>query len=93
MRHISPRRETPVCAIVLGAVVPALFALLVHVTPKSNIHVLFVTYPAHLNALFALVSSGASGIYLSFLMVTVAALIAGLRGWRPEGSFRLGKRA
>lgn len=93
IRHISPRRETPVYAILLAAIIPALFALLVHVTPKTNIHVLFVTYPAQLNALFALVSFGVSGIYLSFLMVTVAALIARLRGWRPEGSFRLGKWA
>ncbi|HEY5988205.1 MAG TPA: amino acid permease [Streptosporangiaceae bacterium] len=93
IRHVSPRWETPVYAILLGAIIPALFALLVHVTPKSNIHVLFVTYPAHLNALFALVSFGVSGIYLSFLMVTVAALVARLRGWRPEGSFRLGKWA
>jgi amino acid transporter len=93
IRHISPRFETPVYAILLGAIIPALFALLVHVTPKSNIHVLFVTYPAHLNALFALVSFGVSGIYLSFLMVTVAALIARMRGWQPAGSFRLGRWA
>lgn len=93
IRHVSPRRGTPVYAILLGAIIAALFALLVHITPKNNIHVLFVTYPAHLNALFALVSFGVSGIYLSFLMVTVAALIARLRGWRPEGSFRLGRWA
>jgi amino acid transporter len=92
IRHVSPRRGT-VYAILLGAIVAALFALLVHITPRNNIHVLFVTYPAHLNALFALVSFGVSGIYLSFLMVTIAALIARLRGWRPEGSFRLGRWA
>ncbi len=90
LRHISRRTETPVYAILLGAIIPALFALLVHVTPSHNIHVLFVTYPAHLNALFALVSFGVSGIYVSFLMVTVAALIARLRGWKPAGKFRLG---
>lgn len=93
IRHISRRTETPVYAILLAAVIPALFALLVHVTPSHNIHVLFVTYPAHLNALFALVSFGVSGIYVSFLMVTVAALIARLRGWKPAGRFRLGKWA
>jgi amino acid transporter len=93
IRHISPRTGTPVYAILLGAIIPALFALLVHVTPTTNIHVLWVTYPAHLNALFALVSFGVSGIYLSFLMVTVAALVARLRGWRAAGRFRLGKWA
>jgi amino acid transporter len=93
IRHISPRTETPVYAILLGAVIPALFVLLVHVNPATNIHVLFVTYPAHLNALFALVSFGVSGIYLSFLMVTVAALIARMRGWQAQGAFRLGKWA
>ena len=93
LRHISPRTETPVYAILLGAVIPALFVLLVHVNPRTNIHVLWVTYPAHLNALFALVSFGVSGIYLSFLMVTVAALVARLRGWRPAGRFQLGRWA
>jgi amino acid transporter len=93
IRHISRRTETPVYAILLGAVIPALFALLVHVNPSHNIKVLFVTYPAHVNALFALVSFGVSGIYVSFLMVTVAALIARLRGWKPAGRFRLGKWA
>jgi amino acid transporter len=93
IRHISPRTETPVYAILLAAVIPALFALLVHVNPSHNIKVLFVTYPAHLNALFALVSFGVSGIYVSFLMVTVAALIARMRGWQPAGRFRLGKWA
>jgi amino acid transporter len=38
-------------------------------------------------------SFGVSGIYVSFLMVTVAALIARLRGWRPAGKFRLGRWA
>jgi amino acid transporter len=93
LRHISRRTETPVYAILLGAVIPALFALLVHVTPAHNIHVLFVTYPAKLNALFALVSFGVSGIYLAFLMITVGSLIARLRGWRAAGKFRLGKWA
>jgi amino acid transporter len=93
IRRLSPRRETPVVAILLGAVIAALFTLLVHFTPTHNIHVLFVTYPANVNALTALVSFGVSGIYLSFLMITVAALVARLRGWRPEGTFTLGKWA
>jgi amino acid transporter len=93
LRKISPRTETPVYAILLGAIIPALFALLVHISPTHNVHIWFVTYPAHVNALFALVSFGVSGIYVSFLMITVAALIARMRGWRPAGAFRLGKWA
>jgi amino acid transporter len=93
IRRISRRTETPVYAILLAAVIPILFALLVHVAPTHNIRVLFVTYPAHLNALYALVSFGVSGIYVSFLMITIAALIARLRGWRATGKFRLGKWA
>lgn len=39
--------------------------------------------------LTALVSFGVSGIYLSFLMVVVAAEVAWLRGWKAEGPFKL----
>ncbi len=92
-RRISPKRETPVNAILLAAIVPALFMLLVHFTPSKPIHVWFVTYPAHVNALTALVSFGVSGIYLSFMLVVLGALIARLRGWQPEGSFTLGRWA
>lgn len=31
-----------------------------------------------------------SGIYLSFLMVVVAAIVGRTRGWRAEGPFKLG---
>jgi amino acid transporter len=75
----------------MGAVITVLFALLVYVNPGSNYHIWFVTYPAHVNALVALVSFGVSGIYLSFLLTVIASIIARARGWVPEGSFRLGK--
>ena len=52
-----------------------------------------MTYPAHVNALVALVSFGVSGIYLSFLLTVIGAIIARARGWQPEGAFRLGKWA
>ena len=68
-----------------------LFALLVWINPGSNYHIWFITYPAHVNALVALVSFGVSGIYLSFLLTVIAAIIARARGWEPQGSFRLGK--
>ena len=85
--------RTPVNAIPLAAIVPTLFALLVHYNPPTPVHILFITYPPGINALFILVSFGVSGIYLSFFMVVLAALIARLRGWRPEGTFRLGRWA
>jgi len=43
------------------------------------------------NALLALVSFGVSGIYLSFLMTVIAALVARSRGWVPEGRFQIGR--
>lgn len=38
-------------------------------------------------------SFGVSGIYLSFLLTVIAAIIARRRGWRPQGQFRLGRWA
>lgn len=91
-RSISKRFKTPVVALAVAAVIPALFALLARATPAKPLHVLFFTYPAKVNALFILVSFATSGIYLSFQMVVVAALIARIKGWRPRG-FNLGRWA
>ena len=87
----EPRFRTPANALLLGAVISVLFALLVYINPGSNYHIWFVTYPAHVNAFVALVSFGVSGIYLSFLLTVIASMIARWRGWQPAGSFRLGK--
>lgn len=91
VRTVSPRFRTPVGAILLSAVIPFLFTLLVHFTPSKPIHLGFITYPANVNALSALVSFGTSGIYISFQMIVVGYLIAKARGWRAEGPFQLGK--
>ena len=32
-----------------------------------------------------------SGIYLSFLLTVIAAIVARARGWVPEGTFKLGR--
>jgi amino acid transporter len=41
----------------------------------------------------SLIAFGTAGIYLAFLLVAVAALVARLRGtWRPAGRVRLGRR-
>jgi amino acid transporter len=88
--RVSPRFRTPANALIVAAVIPALFAILARFTPSSNISIGFITIPAHVNALFLLVSFAVSGIYLSFLLVVLAALIARLRGWQPQGAFKLG---
>src|SRR3954452_21469596 len=91
LSRVHPRFKTPVNALIVGAVITVLFCLLVYVNPGSNYHIWFVTYPAHVNALLILVSFGVSGIYLSFLLTVIAAIVARWRGWQPEGAFRLGK--
>jgi amino acid transporter len=89
--RVNPRFKTPVNALLVGTLVTLLFVFLVYVNPGSNYHLWFVTYPAHVNALVALVSFGVSGIYLAFFLTVIGALIARYRGWVPEGSFRLGR--
>jgi amino acid transporter len=42
------------------------------------------------DAIATIVSFAAIGIYISFQMIVIAALIARLRGWQPSGAFRLG---
>ncbi len=93
VRRISPRFHTPVNALLVGAIVPVLFALLVNVNPSKDVHILWFTFPAGINALTALVSFGVSGIYLSFLLTVIGSMIARSRGWVPEGAFRLGRWA
>jgi amino acid transporter len=89
--RVHPRFKTPVNALLAGVAVTVLFALLVFPSPKHDVHVAFITYPANTNALVALVSFGVSGIYLSFLLTVIAAIVARRRGWIPEGKFTLGR--
>ena len=65
--------------------------LLVFPSPKENIDILFITYPANVTPLVALVSFGVSGIYLSFLLAVIASIVAHARGWVAEGAFTLGR--
>jgi amino acid transporter len=91
LSRVHPRFGTPVNALVGGAVVTLLFGLLVFASPSKDLHIGFITYPADVNALVALVSFGVSGIYLSFLLTVIASIVARSRGWVPEGKFQLGK--
>ena len=90
IKTISPRHQTPVNAISIGAIVPFLFLLLVLVNPSKPVHVLWFDYPANVNALYALVSFSTSGIYLAFFLTVLGAFVARMRGWKPSGSFTLG---
>jgi amino acid transporter len=90
-RKVSPRFHTPANALIIAAVVPILFTLLVNVNPSHDVHILWFTFPAGINALTALVSFGVSGIYLSFLLTVLGSMIGRSRGWRPSGSFTLGR--
>jgi amino acid transporter len=91
VRKVSPRFGTPVNAVLVGAVVPVLFVLLVNVNPAHNVHVLWFVFPADINALALLVSFGVSGIYLAFLLTVIGSIIARARGWKPTGTFSLGR--
>jgi amino acid transporter len=89
--RIHERFKTPVNALIAGSLVTVLFVLLVFASPSKDIHIWFITYPANTNVLVSLVSFGVSGIYLSFLLTVIAAIVARARGWIPEGQFRLGR--
>src|SRR4051794_18438691 len=91
LSKIHARFRTPVHALLAGAVVTVLFVLLVFPSPKHDVDILFITYPANVNGLVALVSFGVSGIYLSFLLAVIASIVAHSRGWVPEGAFKLGR--
>jgi amino acid transporter len=75
---LSPRTRVPVNALVVTGVVPALIASLGH----------FLA-----DAVNTIISFAAIGIYVAFQMVVAGALFARARGWRPAGSFRLGRAA
>jgi len=89
--RVNERFRTPVNALIAGALITVLFVLLVFLSPSHNVHIGFITYPANTNVLVSLVSFGVSGIYLSFLLAVIAAVIAHARGWVAEGAFRLGR--
>ena len=91
LSRVHHRFKTPTNALLAGAVVSTLFVLLVFYSPAKDVKVGFITYPANVNALFALISFGVSGIYLSFLLTVIGAMVARARGWVPEGRFRLGR--
>ena len=88
---VNARFRTPVNALLVGAGISLLFVLLVYYQPTKNVSIGFITYPANTTALYSLVSFAVSGIYLSFFLTVIAAIVARSRGWVAEGSFQLGR--
>jgi amino acid transporter len=75
LRRMSPESHVPATALVVMGAIPALIAL----------SALWLQ-----DAITIIISFAAIGIYISFQMIVLAALIARGKGWRPSGPFTLG---
>jgi hypothetical protein len=75
MATIDEARGLPVPAVAVATLVPV------------GIVALGVFAPS---AAAPIISFATAGIYTAFAMVVLAAVLARLGGWKPEGSFRLG---
>jgi amino acid transporter len=73
--RMSPGRHVPATALVVMGAIPAAIALCA----------LWLT-----DAIATIISFAAIGIYISFQMIVLAALIARIKGWQPAGPYRLG---
>jgi len=75
LSRMSPKTKVPVIALLTMGAIPAIIAL----------SALWLQ-----NAINTIISFAAIGIYISFQMVVLGALIARAKGWRPAGPFTLG---
>jgi len=73
--RFSEKRHVPPYALLIAALFPALVVVGSKVSE---------------DALVAIISFAAMGMYLGFQMVVLASLRARLKGWRPAGKFTLG---
>lgn len=76
LRRFDHARAVPQYALLVAALVPTVIAFASLISA---------------DALTKIVSFAILGIYGSFQMVVLAALRARLKGWRPDGEFRLGR--
>ncbi len=76
LKRLSPKTRVPVAALIATGVIPAAIAGLGYWLQ---------------DAINTIISSAAIGIYVSFQMVVLGALMARARGWTPKGKFTLGK--
>ncbi len=75
LSRMSPKTKVPVIALLTMGGIPALIAL----------SALWLQ-----DAINTIISFAAIGIYISFQMVVLGALVARAKGWRPAGPFTLG---
>jgi len=75
LSRMSPGHHVPANALVLMGAIPAAIAL----------SALWLQ-----DAIATIISFAAVGIYISFQMIVLAALLARAKGWRPAGPFSLG---
>jgi amino acid transporter len=75
LSRMSPCHHVPANALVLMGAIPAAIAL----------SALWLQ-----DAIATIISFAAVGIYISFQMIVLAALLARTKGWRPTGPFTLG---
>ncbi len=75
LKRLSPHTRVPVAALLVTGLIPAAIAGLGYWLQ---------------DAINTIISSAAIGIYVSFQMVVLGALLARARGWRPSGKFTLG---
>ena len=76
LSRMSPGHHVPATALVVMGAIPALITL----------SALWLQ-----DAIATIISFAALGIYVSFQMIVLAALIARTRGWRPAGPYTLGR--
>jgi amino acid transporter len=74
LSRMSPKHHVPANALVLMGAIPAVIAL----------SALWLE-----DAIATIISFAAVGIYISFQMIVLAALLARFKGWRPTGPFTL----
>src|ERR1700677_2229281 len=74
LSRLSPGKHVPATALIVMGAIPAAIAL----------SALWMS-----NAIATIISFAAVGIYISFQMIVLAALIARSKGWRPTGPFTL----
>src|SRR5580700_3904522 len=77
LSRMSPGHHVPANALIVMGAIPALIAL-------SSLWLA--------NAINTIISFAAVGIYIAFQMIVLAALLARMKGWRPNGPFTLGTR-
>lgn len=76
LNQLSPKTRVPVRALVVTGVIPAVIASIGHWLQ---------------DAVNTIISFAAIGIYIAFQMVVIGAVLARLKGWKPKGSFQLGR--